>query len=62
MEVALFKKFDLTDGCIVGGLCTMGAGVWQIYPPAALIVVGAVVFGIGVAAILLRRGKELTND
>jgi predicted naringenin-chalcone synthase len=54
---SLFKKLDFTDGCIYCGLASVGAGVWQIYPPAALIVVGSAVFALGVAAIVVRGRK-----
>lgn len=48
-------KIDFTDGCIYSGLASVGAGVWMIYPPAALIVVGVLVLGLGLAAIVVRN-------
>lgn len=39
---------DLRDGFTFGGLALVGYGLHAIYPPAAFVVVGAVLFWIGV--------------
>lgn len=52
------KGKDVVDGrdaFVFGGLLLMGAGVWQIYRPAAYIVVGFGIFGIGMG--FLSRAK-----
>lgn len=41
-------QVDLRDVFCFGGLASVGAGVAQIHVPAALIVVGAVLFWLGV--------------
>lgn len=40
----------LDDVLVVVGTALVGVGVWLIYPPAALIVVGAVMLAIGLYA------------
>lgn len=40
---------DATDLLILAGLAIMGVGIWLIYPPAALIFVGLLVAGLGIA-------------
>jgi len=45
------KRITLPDGkdvFLFGGLGLSGYGLWQIYPPSALILVGGVFFAIGV--------------
>lgn len=37
----------LDDVLVIVGTALVGVGVWLIYPPAALIVVGAVMLAIG---------------
>lgn len=39
---------DLHDTLTLVGAALVAAGVWWIYPPAALILLGAVLVGIGV--------------
>lgn len=39
---------DVVDYLVTGGLAALGWGLWQVYPPAALIVVGGLLFGLGV--------------
>lgn len=39
---------DGKDVCLFGGLATAGYGLWQIYPPAAMILVGGIFFAIGI--------------
>lgn len=38
---------DLHDVLTVCGLIMVGVGLWWIYPPVALIVVGAILFWAG---------------
>jgi hypothetical protein len=40
-------KPDLKDFFFFGGLTSAGIGLWEIYPPAALIVVGGICFAVG---------------
>lgn len=40
----------LDDVLVIVGTALVGVGVWLIYPPAALIVVGAVMLAIGLYA------------
>ena len=42
---------DLRDVLAFIGLSLLAVGVWMIYPPAAFILVGAVLFLIGVFGI-----------
>lgn len=42
-------KVDFSDAFLVLGAYSMAAGVWQIYPPAALILAGAVIIAFGLA-------------
>lgn len=44
----VFARMDLSDGFIIGGLVMACVGVWQIYPPAALITVGVALFWLGI--------------
>lgn len=37
-----------TDVLVVGGLALVLVAVWQVYPPAAVFVLGAVLLGVGV--------------
>ena len=39
----------LEDVLVVGGLLLIGGGLWFIHPPAAAVVVGTLLFVIGVA-------------
>ena len=45
----------LLDAMAVAGLGLVGAGIWQIYPPAAEVVVGLVLLAGGIWGTLLRR-------
>ncbi len=47
-------KLDLSDGVILTGLAILTAGIWLIYPPAALIEMGLALVLCGVA---LARGR-----
>jgi len=42
------KAFDLQDLFVFGGLGCVGYGIWQVYPPAAWVVVGVALFWLGV--------------
>lgn len=44
----IFAAVDLRDTFVFGGLAAVGYGIAQIHVPAAWIVVGAVVFALGV--------------
>jgi len=45
------RLFDyLDDALAVTGTALMGVGLWLIYPPAALVVVGAVMLLVGLYA------------
>jgi hypothetical protein len=39
---------DLRDYFVFGGIASVGYGTYQIYPPAAWIIVGCVFFWIGI--------------
>lgn len=40
-------RLEIKDALVFGGLGMIGYGMWQIYPPSALIVVGGIFFVIG---------------
>lgn len=40
-------RLEGKDVFLFGGLALAGYGVWQIYPPSAMILVGGVFFAIG---------------
>lgn len=40
----------LDDGLAVTGTALIGVGLWLIYPPAALVVVGAIMLLVGLYA------------
>ncbi len=44
---------DFNDILVLVGLSSTGYGIWQIYPPAALIAIGCVLFVMG-----MRGSKE----
>lgn len=44
----IFAAVDLRDVFVFGGLAAVGYGIAQIHVPAAWIVVGAIVFVLGV--------------
>lgn len=39
---------EVKDVFVFGGLGLAGVGIWQIYPPSALIVVGGIFFALGI--------------
>lgn len=45
---------DWRDACGAIGLCLIGAGVWLVYVPAALIVVGALMLALAVLSARIR--------
>jgi len=51
----LKKIFDIEDMLTVGGIGMVGAGIWFIYWPAALIIVGIFCASLGVMGSRLRR-------
>jgi len=44
----LRDAFDVRDLFMLSGLSGMFYGIWQVYPPAAWMVVGAVLFWLAV--------------
>ena len=50
-------KIDLPDVVALAGLLTAAAGVWMIYPPAALIVLGVGLMVGGLVAAAPRPGR-----
>lgn len=38
---------DINDILVIVGLSSVGYGLWQIYPPAALIIIGCALFVMG---------------
>lgn len=49
-------KPDAKDIMAVAGTASIGWGLWQVYPPAALVVVGVILLGLSVAAARGGRG------
>jgi hypothetical protein len=49
----LLAALDLRDAFVFGGIGLVGYGIGQIYVPAAQIVVGCVIFWLGI-----RKGGE----
>jgi hypothetical protein len=47
------NPFDMRDYFVFGGLILLGIGCWLIYQPSAFVVVGSLVFLIG----MRRRSK-----
>jgi hypothetical protein len=52
------KAIDRTDVVIGGGLITMSSGVAALSVPWALIVLGGILFLLGVAGVLRRGGAR----
>ncbi len=48
---------DLHDILALLGLLLLAGGVWCIYPPAALILVGVILLGVGVMGRPPARGE-----
>lgn len=44
----MFAQLDLSDVFIAVGIILACVGVWQIYPPAALIAAGLALFWLGI--------------
>jgi hypothetical protein len=44
------KTFDLRDGMLAAGLALLSIGLWQVWPPAALIVPGAIISAVAIFA------------
>lgn len=42
---------DFRDGVALVGLALMGVGTWMIYPPAALLLVGAALLLVGICGV-----------
>lgn len=45
------------DLCFVCGLTMIGAGLWQLNPPVAVIAVGVVLLSLGIVSALLEGPK-----
>jgi len=50
----------LHDVLVVAGLVLLGAGLWWVYPPAALITIGALLIAGGVVGFI-RTEREKAN-
>ncbi len=48
IAVWMRREVDLRDVFVFGGLLLASAGLWQMYPPLALVVAGAALFWLGV--------------
>lgn len=48
IALTLLAAFDLRDAFVFGGIALVGYGIGQIYAPAAYIVIGGVLFWLGV--------------
>lgn len=46
----MWRTFDMRDGTLAAGLLLLAAGLWQVWPPAALIVPGAIVSAVAIFA------------
>jgi hypothetical protein len=44
------RTFDIRDGMLAAGLVLLSVGLWQVWPPAALIVPGAIVSAVAIFA------------
>lgn len=44
------RTFDVRDGMLAGGLVMLSIGLWQVWPPAALIVPGAIISAVAIFA------------
>lgn len=44
------KTFDVRDAMLASGLGLLGAGLWAVWPPAALIVPGAIISAVAIFA------------
>lgn len=52
----------IDDGLFLAGALLIGAGVWWIYPPAALIFAGAVCWAGSFFLGWIGRGEDETSD
>ncbi|MCK1536867.1 MULTISPECIES: hypothetical protein [unclassified Bradyrhizobium] len=52
------KTFDLRDGMLAAGLTALACGLWQVWPPAALIVPGAIISAVAIFAGRIHGGGE----
>jgi hypothetical protein len=48
---------DRNDGAVMVGGAMLGVGLWLIYPPAALIVVGLALITFGILGAWQKAGK-----
>jgi len=55
MEQRRRNIIDVVDILTFGGLAMVGAGLWMVRPWVALVVVGGVLFGLGIWSSLPRR-------
>jgi hypothetical protein len=54
----IFNRADTSDMLAFSGLAMAGAGLWMISLPLALVVVGAVLFGLGLFTAFPRGAKQ----
>jgi hypothetical protein len=54
----LISKFDLNDIFVLAGLGILGWGVWWVYPPAAVILLGAGLVWWGFRGHLYRQRNK----
>lgn len=47
MLTKLANLIDIRDAFVFGGIAMLGYGLYQIYPPAAWIAVGGIIFLLG---------------
>jgi len=50
MKIPLKIHFDVGDALIIIGGGMVGIGLWLIYPPASLIILGAAITWLGIGA------------
>lgn len=47
MKKPKITEDDVREACLVAGFFMIGAGIWLVYPPAALIINGAMLLWLG---------------
>lgn len=50
------------DLLIIAGLSSVGYGVWQFSPPVAFIVIGSILFCLGLSALTVSRKDIPTGE
>lgn len=49
------RRFDFDDLLVVGGLVMTGTGLWLVYEPLALIIVGIMLAFLGIRGSKMKR-------